>query len=83
MASAAILGGVTAWSQFAIPFIPIDARDLFPVAVGVVNLQATAGEITTRILAAGSIMAVAPVILLFVVLQHHIVGALTAGAVKG
>jgi len=48
-----------------------------------VNLQATAGEITTQFLAAGSILAVAPVILFFVVLQRHIVGALTAGAVKG
>ncbi len=83
VASAAILGGVTAWSQFAIPFILLDSRDLFPVSVGVVNLQATAGEITTQYVAAGSILAVAPVILLFVVLQRHIVGALTAGAVKG
>ena len=80
---AAILGGVTAWSQFAIPFILLDSRDLFPVSVGVVNLQATAGEITTQFLAAGSILAVLPVILLFILLQRHIVGALTAGAVKG
>lgn len=83
IASAAILGGVTAWSQFVLPFILLDSRDLFPVSVGVVNLQATAGEITTQFLAAGSILAVAPVIILFVVLQRQIVGALTAGAVKG
>lgn len=83
IASAAVLGGVTAWSQFAVPFILIDSPDLFPVSVGVVNLQATAGEITTQFLAAGSIMAVAPVVLLFIVLQRQIVGALTAGAVKG
>jgi len=83
IASAAILGGVTAWSQFVLPFILLDSRDLFPVSVGVVNLQATAGEITTQYLAAGSILAVAPVILLFIVLQRQIVGALTAGAVKG
>jgi multiple sugar transport system permease protein len=83
IASAAILGGVTAWSQFALPFILLDSRDLFPVSVGVVNLQATAGEITTQYLAAGSILAVAPVVLLFVVLQRQILGALTAGAVKG
>jgi multiple sugar transport system permease protein len=83
IASAAILGAVTSWSQFAIPFILLDDRDLFPVSVGVVNLQATAGEITTQYLAAGSILAVAPVVILFVVLQRHIVGALTSGAVKG
>lgn len=81
--SAAILGGVTTWSQFALPFILLDDIELFPVSVGVVNLQATAGEITTQLLAAGSVLAVAPVIVLFVVLQRYIVGALTAGAVKG
>jgi multiple sugar transport system permease protein len=83
IASAAILAAVTSWSQFAIPFILLDNQDLFPVSVGVVNLQATAGEITTQYLAAGSVMAIAPVLLLFVVLQRYIVGALTAGAVKG
>src|SRR5919112_271057 len=83
IASAAILGAVTSWSQFALPFILLDDRDLFPVSVGVVNLQATAGEITPQYLAAGSVVAIAPVIVLFVILQRQIVGALTAGAVKG
>jgi multiple sugar transport system permease protein len=81
--SAGILAGVTAWSQFALPFILLDDRNLFPVSVGVVNLKATAGEITTQYLAAGSVMAIAPVVVIFVVLQRQIVGALTAGAVKG
>jgi multiple sugar transport system permease protein len=82
VASAAVLASVTAWSQFAVPFMLLDAQDLFPVSVGVVNLRDTAGEITTQYVAAGSILAVAPVVLLFIVLQRHIVGALTAGAVK-
>lgn len=82
IASAAIIGGVTAWSQFVLPFILVDAPGLAPVSVGVVNLQSTSGEITTQYLAAGSVLAVLPVVLLFVILQRHIVGALTAGAVK-
>jgi multiple sugar transport system permease protein len=83
IASAAIIGGVTAWSQFVLPLILIDSTDLFPVSVGVVNLQATTGEIAIQYVAAGSVLAVAPVIVLFVVLQRHILGALTAGATKG
>lgn len=83
IASAAIIGAVTAWSQFVLPFILLDSTDLFPVSVGVVNLQATTGEIAIQYVAAGSVLAVAPVIVLFVVLQRHILGALTAGAVKG
>jgi multiple sugar transport system permease protein len=74
---------VTAWSQFVLPLILIDSTDLFPVSVGVVNLQATTGEIAIQYVAAGSVLAVAPVIVLFVVLQRHILGALTAGATKG
>lgn len=83
IASAAILGGVTAWSQFVVPFILLDSRELFPVSVGVVDLQSTAGEITTQLLAAGSVLGVAPVVILFIVLQRQILGALTSGAVKG
>jgi multiple sugar transport system permease protein len=83
IASAGILAGITAWSQFVVPFIFLDDIKLFPVSVGVVNLKATAGEITTQYVAAGSVMAIAPVIILFILLQRHIVGALTAGAVKG
>jgi multiple sugar transport system permease protein len=83
LASAAILCGVTTWSQFAVPFILLDDRSLYPVSVGVVDLQSTQGEITTQYLAAGSVIAVAPVIVMFVLLQRHIVGALTAGGVKG
>ncbi|MDT0382510.1 carbohydrate ABC transporter permease [Streptomyces sp. DSM 42041] len=83
IASAAVLGGVTAWSQFVLPFILVDVPERAPVSVGIVNLQGTSGEITTQYLAAGSIMAVIPVVLLFLLLQRHIVGALTAGAIKG
>lgn len=82
LVSAGILAGVTTWSQFVLPFILVDAPDLAPVSVGVVNLQSTSGEITTQYLAAGSMLAVAPVVVLFAFLQRHIVGALTAGAVK-
>jgi multiple sugar transport system permease protein len=35
------------------------------------------------IVSAGSIVAILPVVLIFIILQRQIVGALTAGAVKG
>ncbi|OEV26922.1 ABC transporter permease [Streptomyces nanshensis] len=82
LVSAGIVAGVTTWSQFVLPFILVDSPDLAPVSVGVVNLQSTSGEITTQYLAAGCMLAVAPVIVVFAFLQRHIVGALTAGAVK-
>lgn len=83
IASVAILVGVQSWSQFVIPFILLDDGDMFPVSVGIVNLQSTSEAITTHYLAAASIISVLPIILIFVLSQRFIVGALTSGAVKG
>lgn len=83
IASASILVAVLSWSQFVIPFVLLDEEELFPVSVGIVNLQSTTGSVTLHYLAAGSIIAVAPVLIVFVILQRFIVGALTQGAVKG
>ncbi len=82
IASVAILVAVLSWSQFIIPFVLLDDRDLFPISVGVVNLQSTTGDITIQYLAAGAVIAIVPVIVVFVALQRFIVGALTQGAVK-
>lgn len=85
IASAGIVVSVLSWSQFVVPFVLLDDSSMYPVSVGVVNLQNTTGggEVTTQYLAAGSLLAVAPVIVLFLVLQRYIVGALTAGSLKG
>lgn len=81
--SASILVAVLSWSQFVVPFVLLDEEELFPVSVGIVNLQSTTGDITLHYLAAGSILAVVPVMVVFVLLQRFIVGALTQGAIKG
>ncbi|WP_413376005.1 carbohydrate ABC transporter permease [Alkalihalobacillus sp. 1P02AB] len=81
--SVTILVAVQSWSQFVIPFILLDDERLYPVSVGVMNLQSTQEAVTTHYLAAGSVLSVLPVIILFILLQKFIVGALTSGAVKG
>jgi len=81
--SVTILVAVQSWSQFVIPFILLDDERLYPVSVGVMNLQSTQQAVTTHYLAAGSVISVIPVIILFVIFQRFIVGALTSGAVKG
>ena len=83
IATAAILTAVLSWSQFVIPFILLDDRTRYPVSVGLVNLQSDTNAVTLHYLAAASIVAVAPVIVVFVLLQRYIVSALTSGAVKG
>ena len=82
IATAAILTAVLSWSQFVIPFILLDDRTLYPVSVGLVNLQSDTNAVTLHYLAAASMVSVAPVIVVFVLLQRYIVSALTSGAVK-
>jgi multiple sugar transport system permease protein len=83
IASAVILIAVHSWSQFVIPFILLDDHNLYPISLGLVDLQNTSDAITTHYLAAASMIGILPVILIFVLLQKFIVGALTNGAVKG
>jgi multiple sugar transport system permease protein len=83
IATAAILVAVLSWSQFVVPFILLDEVALYPVSVGLVSLQSNADAITLHYLAAASIIAIAPVVAVFVLLQRYIVSALTRGAVKG
>jgi multiple sugar transport system permease protein len=83
IASVSILIAVASWSQFVLPFILLDDKELFPVSMGLVILKNSSESITTHYLAAASMLGILPVIALFMVLQKFIVGALTGGAVKG
>jgi multiple sugar transport system permease protein len=74
---------VTSWAQFIVPFIMLSDSRMFPVSVGLVNMQSSADTITTHLLAAACIIAIAPTLFVFIILQKYIVSALTAGAVKG
>ena len=58
-----------------IPYILLTGPSHLPISVGILNFQGTYATNATGILAAGSVLAVLPAILLFVVLQRFIVGA--------
>ncbi len=74
---------VTSWSQFIVPFIMISDSRMFPISVGLVNLQSSSDTISTQLLAAACVIGIIPTIIVFIILQRYIVSALTAGAVKG
>lgn len=81
--SGILLVFISCWSQFIVPYIMITTPSKMPISVALVNLQSTFSQITTHYLAAASILAILPTILLFIFLQKYIISALTAGAVKG
>lgn len=83
LTSAFVLNAILGWSQFIIPFILLSKPELLPISVGIFNWQGTYNQTSTQILAAASVLSIVPAIVVFLVLQRLIVGALTAGAVKG
>jgi len=78
-----VIAALLAWAEFVVPFILLSDPSSLPISVGILNFQGNYANSATGILAAGSVLAVAPAILLFVALQRYIVGAFVAGALKG
>jgi multiple sugar transport system permease protein len=78
-----VITALLAWAEFVIPYILLTSPTHLPISVGILKLQGTYATNATGILAAGSVIAILPAILLFVALQRFIVGAFTAGALKG
>ena len=78
-----VISALLAWAEFVVPFILLSDPANLPISVGILNFQGNYATNATGILAAGSVLAIAPAILLFVVLQRYIVGAFVAGALKG
>jgi multiple sugar transport system permease protein len=83
LTSAFVLNAILGWSQFIIPFILLSRASLQPIAVGIFNFQGTTNQTSTQILAAASVLSIVPAVLVFLILQRFIIGALMAGAVKG
>lgn len=83
LTSAFVLNAILGWSQFIVPFILISKPRLLPIAVGIFNFQGMYSQTSTQTLAAASVLSIIPAVIVFLLLQRLIVGALTAGAVKG
>jgi multiple sugar transport system permease protein len=83
LASAFILILILNWSQFLVPFLLITTDSKLPISVAIFNFAGSSNASSTQVLAAACLVAVVPAIIAFLLLQRMIVGALTAGAVKG
>jgi putative chitobiose transport system permease protein len=81
LATAAIITFVNQWNDFLWPSLMLPTLENKTLQVGLVALQGMFAS-DTRGTAAGVVMAVVPIILLFVILQRQFVRGL-AGAVKG
>jgi putative chitobiose transport system permease protein len=78
----AIFVFIGSWSDFLWPLIVIQDESLYTLPLGVAKLAGTF-SLDWRLVAAGSVISIAPVLLLFLFLQRYIVATETGSGVKG
>lgn len=82
LATLAIFVFVFSWSNFLWPLIVLNDQKKFTLPVAIAKFIGVFAD-KTHYLAAGSVIAIIPVIVLFLFLQRLFIGGLTLGAVKG
>ncbi|MFJ8844078.1 carbohydrate ABC transporter permease [Streptomyces cyaneofuscatus] len=72
------------WNNFFLPLVMLSDKDLYPLSLGLYNWHsnANADPAFYPMVVTGSLLAVTPLIVAFVVLQRHWKAGLTAGSLK-
>ena len=82
LAVVAIFAFMGAWDDFLWPLIVLSDTDNYTLTIGLNYLQGTfVGD--QRLIAAGTVIAVAPLVVLFLALQRYFFRGVNEGAVKG
>ncbi|WP_421845790.1 carbohydrate ABC transporter permease [Mycobacterium sp.] len=74
---------VSEWNEYLWPFLMSDDESVAPLPVGLTFLQQAEGVTNWGPVMAVTLLAMLPILLVFVVLQRHMIRGLTSGAVKG
>ncbi len=82
LATLAIFIFVGNWSSFLWPLIIIDSPEKYTLPVAIAKLSGVFID-KTQYMAAGSVIAITPVIVIFLFMQRYFIGGITLGAVKG
>jgi multiple sugar transport system permease protein len=72
---------IAAWNEYVVALTLIQDDSLKPLTVGV-NSYVTAYQQNWSQLFAASLIAIVPVVILFALIEKHLIGGMTAGAVK-
>ena len=82
LALLAIFTFIGSWGEFLWPSIILTNENLYTLPVGINNLS-SAFSADYRLVAAGSIVSIIPIIIFFLALQKYFISGTTEGAVKG
>ncbi len=78
----AIFTFIGSWGEFLWPSIVLTNEKLYTLPVGINNLS-SAFSSDYRLVAAGSIISIVPIVIFFLALQKYFISGTTEGAVKG
>ncbi|MFC4564867.1 carbohydrate ABC transporter permease [Nocardiopsis mangrovi] len=78
-----IITVVEEWNNFIWPLIVTNSDHMRTLPIGLMMLKNQEGLANWGTIMAGAVMVLAPMLLIFLIAQRHIVGGLTQGAVKG
>ncbi|TDD52577.1 carbohydrate ABC transporter permease [Nonomuraea terrae] len=81
LAILAIFGFISVWNSFLWPLVVLKDSAKYPIALGVAYLAGITGT-DVRSLAAGTILSIVPVVVVFMLMQRHVLEGMR-GAVKG
>ncbi|TDE58577.1 carbohydrate ABC transporter permease [Nonomuraea mesophila] len=76
-----IFGFISVWNSFIWPLVVLKDSAKYPVALGIAYLAGITGT-DVRSLAAGTIISIIPVVIVFMIMQRHVLEGMR-GAVKG
>ena len=87
-ATAAVLTFMSQWNEFLYPFIYLNTKTKYTLAIGIRYFQAVAGfaddtEPKYHLLMAASVMMTAPIIVLFFLAQRYLVQGIVMSGIKG
>ncbi|MCW4355777.1 carbohydrate ABC transporter permease [Hoyosella sp. YIM 151337] len=83
MVAFAIIVIVNEWNEYLWPFLMSDDHRVAPLPVGLTLLQNNEGLTNWGPVMAGTILTMLPILIVFLILQRHMIKGLTSGAVKG
>jgi putative chitobiose transport system permease protein len=78
----AVFTFVAMWGDFLWPLVIVDKPELYTLPLGVANLASAFSE-DWRLIAAGSVIAIAPILIFFILLQRYIIPTDASAGVKG
>lgn len=74
---------VTEWNQYLWPLLMADDARVAPLPVGLTQLQNNEQLENWGPVMAGTVLTMVPILVVFLLLQRHMIKGLTAGAIKG